>query len=188
MRLEKPMEQVLARIGTKFNEAGLIWGVGASMVLYYHGLGDHPSDIDLFVALPDWSVALQILQEMGEYQGSRPNANFPSKKFGEFVIDSVDVDLIGDFVIHHRDICYEYLFDEQSSPEKMIVRGVPIPVGTLEDWLVLYYLMPGRQKKYQLILDHLRKCGLTHQTLLKRAMTKHLPEELKTDVYKEKEE
>ena len=59
---------VLKRIAHRFNEAGLIWALGASMLLYFKHITPEFHDIDLMVADDDADRARQILCEMGTLQ------------------------------------------------------------------------------------------------------------------------
>ncbi|MCX6086351.1 MAG: hypothetical protein NTW63_01165, partial [Caldiserica bacterium] len=55
------------------------------------------------------------------------------------------------------------------------VKGVTIPLTSLEDWYVLYQLMPDREPKVKLIEDHLLGGGCIDLSVLDRALARALP-------------
>jgi hypothetical protein len=55
------------------------------------------------------------------------------------------------------------------------VKGVTIPLTSLEDWYVLYQLMPDREPKVKLIEDHLLGGGCIDMSVLDRALARALP-------------
>lgn len=56
---------LLSDIGKKFNKEGILWAVGASIVLNYYNLIENPNDIDTLVSLKDIEKADNILKEIG---------------------------------------------------------------------------------------------------------------------------
>lgn len=54
-----------------------------------------------------------------------------------------------------------------------------IPFTSLEDWLIAYKLMRGREEKVRMIENYFRSEGMYHRELLERALDQELPEEVK---------
>ncbi len=44
---------ILSSISKKINESGVIWGIGASVLLCFHNLVELPRDIDIIVSEQD---------------------------------------------------------------------------------------------------------------------------------------
>lgn len=188
MREEKivraQMEEILAKIARRMNAQNLLWGVGASFVLFHHGIGETPGDIDIFVAENSWKPAFDMLSDLASRQGDRPSEIFPSRHFAEFSVEGVEVDLICGFRIRHTEGIYEYFLDEDSMTSERQVCGEAVPICSPEDWLLLYALMPGREKKHLSLLRYLQEKGCDRE-LLKRAMSQPLPPNLRCKVSEE---
>lgn len=58
------MFNTLSYIGKKLNDEGIVWGVGASILLNHYGLVDKPNDIDILVDLNDIEKADKILKSI----------------------------------------------------------------------------------------------------------------------------
>ncbi|NDW09417.1 hypothetical protein D0T56_07060 [Dysgonomonas sp. 520] len=162
---------MLAQFGQVLNGAGLLWGVGASAMLYRYGLVDLPNDIDIIVAEKDIEKADEILSSFGrkrlEYEDSDV---YLTEYFYEYELPGLDVDLISGYKIVLPNGAYSYLFDEQSISVKWEVNGVMIPYSAIEEWYVLYQLMPNREQKVRLIETYFEKNGISYPDLLKRML------------------
>lgn len=176
--MKEQMNQVLFQIGRALNKEKIIWGLGASLVLYGYGLVDSPSDIDILVTEKDMDRAVSTLSKLGSYREGGKTEVYLTEGFFEFTIQGIEVDLMAGFKIKNHGLIYDYTFDENSIPHHLSVQGEKIPYGTLEDWLILYYMIPGRENKFHLIRDYLKKNGLSYPDLLKRSSRKALPKEL----------
>ena len=91
--------ELLKKIAHRFNEAHVVWALGASMLLYFKGITSEFHDIDLMVSDTDVGCVREILSEMGEIQPFKPNPKYQTKTFMEFTIDSMDVDVMAGFSI-----------------------------------------------------------------------------------------
>ena len=77
------------------------------MLLYFKNIVPDFHDIDLMVADDDAARVRQILSEMGTLQPPNPNARYRTRTFLEFVIRSVDVDVMAGFSIQHDGRVYD---------------------------------------------------------------------------------
>lgn len=48
------------------------------------------------------------------------------------------------FVVNHNTGIYNYIFDYDSITEFKVINGISIPLTSLEDWYVMYQLIPNR--------------------------------------------
>ena len=101
------------------------------------------------------------------------------KYFYEYVIDGVDVDVMAGFAINHNNGVYEYVFDNTSISEFKIINGVSIPFTSLEDWYVIYQLIPNRDPKVNMIEKYLLSNGINKSFVLKRVLEGNLPKEVR---------
>lgn len=135
------MKQTLIRIAEAMGPSALLWGLGGSMALNLRGLDILPNDIDIFVSENDFAQARTICSTLGSLKDSGRTSRFCSSHYQKFVIDGVNVDLIGDFRIVCDFGVYHYPFDAQSIDTYVRLDQVDIPVMRLFDWYVLYTLM-----------------------------------------------
>ena len=169
------MLRTLSRVGRALNDAGVRWGVGASRMLQQYTLLSDPRDMDILVPLEDAEMAATVLHGLGEPLPVGHSALFATKFFRRFRVGETDVDLLAGFRINHASGRYEYVFDEASIAERREIEGVLVPFAALEDWYVLYQLMPDKASKADLIEAHLIENGVRSRTLLERALRGDLP-------------
>lgn len=164
------MIEILKLIGKKFNEKEILWAVGASVLLNKYNLIDNPNDIDILVSLEDVEEADKILKNIGIKKESKETNTYSTKVFNEYLVNGVDIDLIAGFKINHIEGSYEYIFDYKSINENVDIDGIKIPFTSLEDWYVLYSIMPNRENKVKLIEEYFNENGVIRKDLLKRAL------------------
>ncbi len=169
------MLNTLSYIGENLNESNILWGVGASMLLSQYHLINQPNDIDLFVDIKDIEKADGILLGLGRKKPREKTAAYATEYFYEYTIHGFDVDVMAGFKINHDCGIFEYIFDHHSIAEVVNINGVDIPFTSLEDWYVMYQLIPDREKKVNLIEAYLMANGIGKPALLKRALQGNLP-------------
>jgi hypothetical protein len=170
------MIETLCRVAEKLNTARVCWGVGGSFMLKQHGLVEKPNDLDLMLAVEDAEQADQLLCALGKKLESARKPCYSTRFFYEYQVDGVEIDLMAGFGIFHAAGHYEYLFDQTSIVERKVISGVEIPFTSLEDWYVLYQVMPNREPKVKLIEEYWISNGTQHPDLLIRALSGNLPE------------
>lgn len=146
---EKKIE-VLKQIAHRFNEAHIMWALGASMLLYFKGITKEFQDIDLMVANDDVERVRIILSEMGEIQPPNPNPKYRTKTFMEFIINSIDVDVMAGFSIISDGKIFDCSLQEEQIVEKMPLGTELIPLQSPLLWREYYRLM-GRTEKVKMI-------------------------------------
>ena len=174
--------KTLSYIGEKLNTNGVIWAVGASIVLNHYGLIDNPNDIDILVALNDIEKADEILKSIGEKKLWERTATYSTKYFYEYVVNGVDVDVMSGLAINYDNIKFKYIFDRNSISEIKKINGIDIPLTSLEDWYVLYQLIPGREISVKKIENYLSLNGVKHPNFLERSLKGNLPKEIRDNI------
>ena len=106
------------------------WALGTSMLLYFKGITSAFHDIDLMVADHDAECVRTILLEMGELRPSDPvpNPMYRTKTFMEFLIESIEVDVMAGFAIVHEGTAYDCSLREEQIVEKMPLGTEVIPL------------------------------------------------------------
>jgi len=156
--------------------------VGGSILLNQFGLVDRPNDIDILVDINDIDRAHELLKSIGHKMECESTATFSTKYFYKYIVNGIDVDVMAGFAINHSEGVYEYIFDRESIAEFRLINGVNIPFASLEDWYVLYQLIPNRKSKVELIEKHLLSNGIKVPFVLKRALKGNLPEEVREKI------
>ncbi|MEW9121988.1 MAG: hypothetical protein AB2421_04685 [Thermotaleaceae bacterium] len=176
------MFKTLAYIGKKLNDLDILWGVGGSILLNQFELIDIPHDIDIIVDIKDISRADEFLKSMGEKKQWEKTHRYSTRYFYEYVINGFDVDVMAGFKVNHRNGVFEYSFDNHSISEYKEINGIDIPFTSLEDWYVIYQLIPNGEKKADKIESYILSRGMKNSALLERALEKDLPIEVKERV------
>lgn len=174
--------EALSYIGEKLNDDGVVWAVGASIVLHHYGLIDNPSDIDILVDLNDIDKVDKILKSIGEKKIKEKSDTYSTKYFYEYVVHGVDIDVMAGLAINYNNGIFEYIFDHTSISEFKEINGVNIPLTSLEDWYTIYQLIPSREIKVKMIENYLLSNGIKKPDLLERALRGGLPEEVRDKI------
>ena len=142
--------KLLKEIAQRFNTAYITWALGASMLLYFKGITSTFNDIDLMISNDDAESVRKILSEMGELQPPNPNPKYKTKVFMEFVINSVDVDVMAGFFILNDGKIYDCSLDKDQIVEWFTLGNTKIPLQSPLLWCEYYKLM-GRKEKVDMI-------------------------------------
>lgn len=153
---------VLSRIAEKLNSAKLTWAVGASLLLYFKGIADSFNDIDIMLAVEDAERAKSIMLGLGALLPPKPNRQYKTPHFYEFVVDGVDVDIMGGFIIVKDGQDYDCSLTTDKIAEHITVNGQLISLQSVSDWRGYYALM-GRDNKVAMI-DSAAACFIRKAT------------------------
>jgi hypothetical protein len=142
--------QVLSSIAKRFNAVKITWAIGASAMLYFNKIVDEFRDLDIVIDEKDALAAKDILLTMGTMKRSNPGEHYKTKHFYEFVVDDVDVDIMGGFVIEKDGIEYDCSLNIADIVETATVCGQIVPLHSMQAWRRYYKLM-GRSSKVTII-------------------------------------
>ena len=172
--------RTLARIADSVPQ-GALWAVGGSALLERHGLAQGPNDLDLVAAEADFEALRRALSALGSERPRPPKPPFISRAMTGFEIEGEELDLIAGYGTRCEEGDYFLPFDRESIAEAVEIEGRLIPFMALEDWLVLYGLMPAakRQLKCVKIARSLAQSGVGYPALLARALRQPLPQGLR---------
>lgn len=148
----KTIEQklkVLLKISALFHSADIKWAVGASLLLYLKGYIETFNDIDLLIYEEDAPKAKELMKELGELQKLDGN-HYKADHFYIFMVDGVEVDIMGNYIVTKDGIDYEIGLEENAQIEWITICGQSIPLDSVSMWRRHYDVM-GRQAKVDLI-------------------------------------
>ena len=176
------MLNTLSFIGEKLNEKRIVWAVGGSVMLSYYGLASDPNDIDILIDEDYAAQAAALMDAIGKEMPPARSLTFATRHFHKYEVGGFAVDVMSGLAIRHDSGLFCYSFDKESVTGCMAIRGVKVPLASLEDWYVLYQLMPGKAAKAELIQNHLRSAGIRRPELLNRILTQNLPKGVKENI------
>jgi len=144
--------KVLKLIANKFNENNIHYAVGASVLLYFKGIVNEFHDLDILIDVNDSDRVKDILNQLGTLKYTPSNSNFNTKTFLQYVVDGVDIDIIGGFIIVKDGIDYDCSLQE-TIDDYVYLDEIKIPLDTLDNWYKYYKLM-GRDNRVKLIEEY----------------------------------
>ena len=142
--------EMLKTIAQRFSDAGIVWALGASMLLYFKGIVSEFHDIDLMIPENDIAKAKTVLDGMGRRLPEKGGAGFATRHFLEYDIDGVGVDLMAGFAIVSGGRVHDCALKSDQISEYACLDGERIPLQSVALWRRYYELM-GREEKVRLI-------------------------------------
>lgn len=167
--------EVLKKASKIINDENILWCVGGSFLLLQYGLVDEARDIDILVNEEEAVKLHDLLLPLGEYVDFPPKEPYLTKYFFHHRINETEIDVIGGFKINHDQGVYDFVLDNNSISAHKHIDAITVPLSTLEDWYVLYQLIPNREAKVNLIERYFSKAGIERPEILQKALTKELP-------------
>ena len=145
---------VLARIAGAFRRAEVTWALGASGLLYFHGLVPDFRDLDLMVLLPDAGRAQEVLSRLGTPLPLKANDPiYRTAVFRQYRVDGVDADLMAGMAIERDGTLHDCSLRREDIAGTVTVLGEAAPLYSLACWR-RYYALMGREERAEL-LSHL---------------------------------
>jgi len=175
--------KILLKTANFLSENKINWALGASYVLYFNGSNIVPNDIDLFVCEKNFDEVKEYLMNYGEEVFKEDkNDIYNTQKFTTVKIGDVEIDLISNLYIYHNDGEYKYIFCEKSIDKKIEIENTIVNIMSLEDWYILYQLIPGREEKVKMIYNMIRSKNNIRMDLFERALKLELPNSIRISV------
>ena len=178
------MDDIVLSLAKELNSSNILWGIGGSYLLKAYGIVEEVHDLDIIVATEDILKAIQVLDTIAEQKSIPVKDEYKTKHFSVYSYEGLSIDVMSTFRIEHLAGIYEFVFDELSIVERRRVNGIELPLTSLEDWLIAYKLMRGRESKVEMIENYLDSEGIIHKSLLHRNLKQQLPSEVKLYIKK----
>lgn len=151
--------EVLKKIASHFNQAHIIWNLGASANLYLRSMTDDFNDLDIMILEKDVEKVQSIMSDIALQKDRRPSAHFGTKVFLNYDIDGVDIDIMAGFAIKYHDEMYAFPLREDVSFDTVQIDDVTIYLEKVEVWLRYYQLME-RHQKVNMIKAYLKEVNI----------------------------
>lgn len=175
--------ELLCKISDGLNKIGCTWGIGGSVLLNYHGLIENPNDIDILINSRDIEKVIEFMKTIGNKVELSSKEPFKTESFFGYKVDGVMVEFMGNFKINLRDNkIYEFILDDKSIVDTLLLENSKINFTSLEDWFVAYLAMDDPKKRTPLIKEYFKNNGLKHKDLLQRSLEKNLAEDINISI------
>jgi hypothetical protein len=173
------LNDTIAAVHRALQRRGVVWAVGGSVLLRERGLDvATPNDLDILVPFPEAEASHEALRELGEWERGEPKAPFCTRHFYRYRIGAHDVEVLAGFRVEHAAGMFELPF----SDDAIAIGTGPemLPFSLLEDWWLLYSLMPSAAKraKAEKIKRHLVETGSIRTDRLAALMNGGLPADI----------
>ncbi|MDQ0205373.1 nucleotidyltransferase domain-containing protein [Alkalicoccobacillus murimartini] len=177
------MLETLKQLTISLQKENLTWAVGGSLMLTLRGIDHNPNDIDLLVSERDAASVKKILNSLArEIDLTSSSLIFSSTHFAKYSLGDIGIDLMSNFGVKHSEGLYVCPFDQSSITTHVSLQNTAVPLCALEEWYVLYSLMPNRQSKVNGIEEHFLKHGIENPKLLQKALEQPLPTSLQNRI------
>lgn len=152
LNLNPALLAALSQTASALNKAQVCWALGGSFMLAARGLPCTIGDIDLIVREDDAEKAAALLGTFCTAAPIKSKAPFTTAHFFKLNCGGVGIDVMGGFGIDTPLGNFKYHFGERGEElQTLNIAGQCVPLCPLEDWWLLYGLMPGREEKVKMI-------------------------------------
>ncbi|MCT4585547.1 MAG: hypothetical protein N4A54_11530 [Peptostreptococcaceae bacterium] len=176
---------ILKKIGKTLNSLDITWALSSSLVLKKYNLADDFNDIDIMVLkkdLPQLDKALLNLGDVLSKSDNKIEGIYHTKHFYRYNVEGIDVEVMADLDIQNDNGIYKPEFSLNKIENFMLIDNLKLPLVALEQWFIFYYLIPQKKYKAKLIKEYFKKNKSKRKDLLKEALTKEIPDELKKEI------
>jgi len=176
------MIQLIHKIADLLDEKNIQWALGGSLLLKHYKLVDVCHDIDIMVSMDHVDILDSVLSSLGSKEVRQEHSIYKTVYFYEYLIDGIEVDVMAGMTINHDQGQYVYPFDQESIQYLVDPWSKELPYTCMEDWFVIYQVIPNRQAKVDLIEGYLSSHPLKRPDLLQRQLKLRLPTGVKERV------
>jgi hypothetical protein len=167
---------VLFLVTQKLSEANIKYGIGGSLLLYSYGLVSTCHDIDLLFIDEDYEKVKSLFALYIYHEKKEQHPLYKTSHMLKLKINGIDIDMMFDFKITFD----KYSFVYQFQTNKRFIEGALLDFSFLEDWYLIYQLIPGRKEKVKWIEDYYltsKKIDINRFQLLGKSI---IPDEIRS--------
>ncbi len=149
--------------------------IGGSLLLARSGIKTEVHDIDLLFRYQDYETVKSLLSDYVIEHASH-EGYYLTIELLKIHVEGVDFDLIFDFSFQSDGMIYTYPFDKPKSSFRLKIDGHMYSFSRLEEWYLIYSLLPNRSRKVKLIADYFAQHRNADSKYLKAMLKRNLPE------------
>lgn len=141
-------KQVLEKVCTAFNNAGIRYALSCSAALFLQGIVDEFNDFDILIYLEDKEKVENLFSSLGgKLEVTIQKNAFTSPYYREAFLQGEHFDLVGNITVvtYNSEYCYRVVSEEIIY--QAIEGNIVIPVIPVEANMLLYAMMEGWQSK-----------------------------------------
>lgn len=173
--INENQKSVLQRIATEFSNHELTWALGGPVLLGIQGVFDAVEPIGIMITSQGVKKADEILCDMGEKQPRIPASGYISQFFHVYIIDGVQFSLICGMAVRNKGYLFSYNFNKDAIVNMAKIGDVYVPCTSLEDWWILYQMIPHREDLFDIIDRYFHSNGMVYQNRFQIMKTQPLP-------------
>lgn len=156
------MEQLVS-LSKILNMHQINWALGGSTLLKLRGIECEPHDIDIMIHESDFDKGCNLLAQFCIECEVKESKYFKTKDYQKFNLNGIEIDCMSGMNIYGSQSLFEYTFDHKEYD--ILYKEEWVPVCYIEDWYVLYHVMPNRESKVKMIEDYFTKILLNKQRM-----------------------
>lgn len=156
-----PQDAALCKIAKLLSEKEVFWAVGGATLLRLRGVADDSPRISLIISTEDMRTVDELFCSIGQAYPRELSPNFASRFFCRYTIDGQEVDVVSGLTLHYKGFFLTYPFRRDSIVSmQRLADDVYVPLMALEDWYVLFQMMPHCDGQVQAIERYFASVGL----------------------------
>ena len=148
----KDLDIILIKLTQLLNSNHINWALGGSLLLKLSGIELEVNDIDIMIHENDFESCINLLKDVSIECSTQTSEIFRTKYYRKFKWDNIQIDCMSGMNLHISNTSFEYQFDHKD--KDIEIDPISIPLCYLEDWYILYHLMPNRENKVILLENY----------------------------------
>lgn len=158
-----PQEQqdtILEMVAQLLDDKQILWAVGGTTLLRLYGITKESNHITILISSKDIKMVDRLLSSVGQKHPRELSPSYASRYYCRYTVQNQEVQVISGMALHYKGFLFTYPFARQSICQMCRLRNVALPMMAIEDWYVLYQMMPGRETAVENIEHYFATHGL----------------------------
>lgn len=143
------LDRTLIQLAQLLNLNHINWALGGSALLKLSGIELDVNDIDIMIHENDFDSCIDLLRSVSIECEVIQSEIFKTKYYRKFIWNNIHIDCMGGMSIHLSNNVFNYQYDHKD--KDVVLDNIYIPLCYIEDWYILYHLMPNRETKINMI-------------------------------------
>lgn len=159
---QETQDVILGRIAALLSQYSVLWAVGGATMLRLRGVIPKSKHITILVSAQDAPTVHTVFTQIGQAHTRELSPNYASRFFCRYTIEGEEMQVISGMMLHYKGFLFTYPFDRNAITRMCPVDDVFVPLTAIEDWYVLYQMMPGREQSIDAIEHYFAENGLVN--------------------------